>query len=67
MKSVFVVETGEKHEGSCVISVHTTYSGAFAAAMKVPAHFEDGWKFVSQDYWENGCDFLGVTEYKVQK
>ena len=69
MKSVFVVENGERHEGGEIVSIHRTYKAAKAAALAVKPHFEGGWiqdKEV-KDYYTNGCDFVMITKHEVEE
>ena len=69
MKSVFVVENGEKHEGGEIVSVHRTYKTAKAVALSVKTHFKGGWVEDKEfkDYYTNGCDFVMVTQHEIEE
>ena len=71
MKVVFVVSHGELHEGGSVVSVHQLREDAVTAAMKVRTCFDGGWVLEGgedgiEDFWINGCDYVQITEEKVQ-
>ena len=72
MKSVFVVEKGELHEGGSLWSIHLSREGAIKAALALknhPSWGKDGWikDEEEEDYWENGYEFLRVVKMKVQE
>ena len=67
MDFVFVVMHGEKYEGGDAKSIHKTREGAIAAALAVPALFNDKkWKKIVDTPevigWENGCDYVHVIK-----
>lgn len=70
---VWIVEHGEKNEGSAIIGVFAEYAreAAFAAAMAQKTHFAGGWKSdgggtYERASWSNGCDFVSVTLHEVK-
>lgn len=67
MKSVWIVEEGENHEGGHIISIHSSKESARRAAL---ATFEE-WSWddkheVDSSFWQGGCDWLTITEHEVQ-
>ncbi len=67
MKSVFVVECGERYEGSTVIGVYFSEEKAVKVALNQDTCFDGGWKLQDENYWTNGCDFVRVKEYEVRE
>jgi hypothetical protein len=68
MKSVFLVEVGERYEGSQIIGVYLSKENAVRAALECETSLPGGWKELAKDsYWTNGGDFLRVFEMRVQK
>lgn len=63
--SVWIVCSGERCEGGDPVSVHESEDTARAAALQVSAHFAGGWKETEHNYWENGCDFVLVHQFRV--
>jgi hypothetical protein len=64
---VYIVLHGEQCEGGSVVSVHKTEKSAVKAALNVRCCFAGGWVLYSPLSWENGCDFVKVEEWDVQK
>lgn len=65
---VYIASRGERGEGSEILGVYSTYEAAQARALSEEAHFGDGrwsprrlWSA-----WENGCDYVEVTEHEVE-
>ena len=69
MKSVFIVEHGEQHEGGDVVGVYTTREKAVKVALEQETCFGGGWKGDKDEdnYWTNGCDYVKVTEHNVEQ
>jgi hypothetical protein len=66
MVNVWIVESGEKHAGGSVRSVHGKKQSAMAAALKVSCSFAGGWtQIAGEPEWENGCDYVRVRKFKV--
>lgn len=65
---VYIVVIGERNEGGSVERVFHSKEKARQAAVEYHACFSGGWKedTLNGDYWENGCDFVSVTEYEVE-
>jgi hypothetical protein len=66
---VYVVMSGEKHEGGKVISIHQNCDDAINAAGQIEAVFHGGWmkeKSPWNYYAENGCDFVSVQSFDVE-
>ena len=64
---IYLVESGEQHEGGHVTSVHKNYGYAWERALDTKTNFEGGWVEVREDYWENGCDFVRVVKLELEK
>lgn len=67
-RKVWIVESGEKHEGGVIHSLHEKRSTALAAASKERPAFGP-WRVVEKSpervLWESGCDWLSVTRREV--
>ena len=66
---VYVVMTGERHEGGRIVSIHYIYDDAIKVAKSIEPVFPGGWIEKSSDtnyYAENGCDFVSVECFEVQ-
>lgn len=66
--TVWLVKSGCRYEGSCVISIHMTEEGGRAAALveiKNTADFYD-YKEQRTNYWIDGSDFVMVEAHKVK-
>ena len=48
-----------------VISVNKSKKTATKAALSAKCCFSGGWSPDGENAWENGCDFVAVTEYEV--
>ena len=76
--TVFIVSTGENHEGSEVVGVYRSYDKAVAAAMAVETEFEGGWisggppavvgvvLVGDRCMWSNGCDYVEVSSHVIE-
>ena len=64
---VYVVLHGERYEGGSVVSVHKNKDWAIEAALKVKTYSLGSWVRKEGLYWENGCDFVLVTERELEK
>ncbi len=65
MNSVYLLMRGENGENGLVLGVYSSLDRAREAANNAPPYFPEGWKEVNQNYWENGCDWLDITEWEV--
>jgi len=66
---VWVVESGEKHEGGSVRSVHCKKQRAVAAALATKCVFDGGGIHTDECdelEWVNGCDYVRVVKFRVQ-
>ena len=76
-KPVFIVEAGEKHEGSFIVGIFATYDLAYVSAFlyrQRQSHGRpDDWKLIEPGFstlhtaWELGCDVCSITEYVLQE
>ena len=68
--TVWIAVRGENCEGSRTLGVFATKEAAVKCAFRETAHFHDfTWtpdKNMS-DCWENGCDYIMVTEWEVSQ
>lgn len=76
---VYIVLTGEAHEGGHVEGVYMQREDAVKMAKLVRAHFPSGWKKSSEGErllirggvgvqyveWASGCDWVSVEEHEV--
>ena len=71
---VYVVTHGERGEGAIVIAVMRYRSDAVSRALSVKTCFDGGWRVsassskASNDFYaSNGCDFVAVEEFEIEK
>lgn len=66
MRSVWIVEEGESHEGGQVLAVARSPEVAqrIATARFEEWHWEDK-RQIGPIYWTGGCDWIQVTEYDI--
>lgn len=63
---VYVVSSGEKHEGSCVEGVYDSLEKARASVDNIKCCFEGGWIEEEDNYWINGCDFVIIQDKEIK-
>ena len=69
---VYVVQRGEQYEGSRILGIFASRREAIRHALLETTHFDDKhWRskptmLNGATYWENGCDYLMVTPWRVQ-
>lgn len=72
---IYIVLTGEAHEGGSVEGVYMQREDAIKMALFVKTYFPGGWQLETErqadaeDHdirvWTNGCDWVSVEEHEV--
>lgn len=68
MVDVYVLERGERYEGSWIIGIYSTYELALAAVPKAQADstwYPGDWELESEDYWTNGIDYISICRFTL--
>lgn len=68
---VYLLQIGEAYEGARVLSVHSTWDGALAAAKEHTGLSGKTWKTFPPTpkvhaAWETGCDVLSVSQHYIE-
>lgn len=67
MSKIFIVCHGERGRGGFVVGVFEDKIKATTKALTQKTHFTEGWKQEGVDYWVNGCDFVSIEEWEVER
>jgi hypothetical protein len=63
---VFVVERGEFGEGSSILGISASITGAInIAELEFDSWSWNDKKRVSETSWKGGCDYIDITEIEV--
>jgi hypothetical protein len=80
MKEVFILSMGSFHEGSSVLSVHTTHQGALDTVRiqldkmekeRIEAKFHgydfSPYKEIRADFWSDSLDYLKIEAHQIEQ